>query len=62
MVELLKTELGRTLTGGYLHGSLAFGSYFRPKSNIDVLAIIEHSLPAAQRRSLARSLAMPNRD
>lgn len=57
MVELLKTELGRNLTGVYLHGSLAMGSYFWPKSDIDVLVVVEHPLPTAQRRSVARSLA-----
>jgi len=56
-VRVLEHELGPDLTGVYLHGSLAMGSYFRPKSDIDLLAVVERPLPTEQRRSIARSLA-----
>jgi predicted nucleotidyltransferase len=43
-VELLKSNLGESLTGVYLHGSLAMGSYFPPKSDIDILAVTDKAL------------------
>jgi len=36
-----------------LHGSLAMGSFFRPKSDIDLLAVVERPLTEATRRDLA---------
>lgn len=56
-VELLATELGDNLVGVYLHGSLAMGSYFRPKSDLDLLIVSDGPLPAESRRRLARVLA-----
>ncbi|MDF2713950.1 MAG: hypothetical protein K0R28_875 [Paenibacillus sp.] len=47
LVELLKQELGDRLTGIYLHGSLAMGSYYRPKSDIDLIVVAENKLEAA---------------
>lgn len=44
-VQLLVTNIGNALTGIYLHGSLATGSYFPPKSDIDIVAVVENSLP-----------------
>lgn len=56
-VDLLQDDLGDDLTGVYLHGSLAMGSYFRPKSDIDVLVVVEAPLTVQQRGAVARSLA-----
>lgn len=46
LVSLLKQELGNRLTGIYLHGSLAMGSYYRPKSDIDLIVVVENKLEA----------------
>jgi streptomycin 3"-adenylyltransferase len=46
LLELLKQELGKRLTGIYLHGSLAMGSYYRPKSDIDLIVVINNKLEA----------------
>jgi len=40
----------------YLHGSLAMGSYFRPKSDVDLLVIVEDPLVEPKRRDLAADL------
>lgn len=39
-----------------LHGSLAMGSFFRPKSDVDLLVVAKSSLAEAARRSLAVDL------
>ena len=39
-----------------LHGSLATGSFFRPKSDVDLLVVVEHALSDSTRRSLAVDL------
>lgn len=36
----------------YLQGSLASGTYFRPKSDVNLLAVVEEPLPESGRRSL----------
>lgn len=40
MVKALRDLLSPDLTGVYLHGSLAMGSFYRPKSDIDVLVVV----------------------
>lgn len=40
----------------FLHGSLATGSFYRPKSDVDVLAVVEHSVIESERRALAVDL------
>ncbi len=40
----------------YLHGSLAMGSYFRPKSDVDLLVVVNDALSDVERRELARGL------
>ena len=39
-----------------LHGSLAMGSFFRPKSDVDLLVVVEGSLSDESRRALAVDL------
>lgn len=56
-VDLIAAELGDDLVGVYLHGSLAMGSYFRPKSDLDLLVVCGRPLPVESRRDLARALA-----
>lgn len=46
----------RQLTGIYLHGSLAMGSYYRPKSDLDLLVACSEALGAAERERVARLL------
>ncbi|HLS15916.1 MAG TPA: aminoglycoside adenylyltransferase domain-containing protein [Beutenbergiaceae bacterium] len=55
-VEVLRRGLGADLVGVYLHGSLAMGSYYRPKSDIDIL-VLSRPLTPAQRRQISRDLA-----
>ena len=57
-VELLAAELGGNIVGVYLHGSLAMGSYFRPKSDLDLLVVSARELPVESRRRLARALVV----
>ena len=53
VVSGLGDELGDNLVGVYLHGSLASGSFYPPKSDLDLLFVASTSLSAAQRRSFA---------
>jgi len=46
LVDLFKTKLGNHLIGVYLHGSLAMGSYFSPKSDMDILVVVDNTLDA----------------
>lgn len=55
-VQVLGANLGADLSGVYLHGSLAMGSYYRPKSDIDIL-VTSQPLTAGQRRQVSRALA-----
>ncbi|NLV92015.1 MAG: DUF4111 domain-containing protein [Firmicutes bacterium] len=44
LVEGLRSQLGSQLTGIYLHGSLAMGSYYRPKSDMDLIVVVKKPL------------------
>jgi streptomycin 3"-adenylyltransferase len=60
-VEESVSKVGRELersgfVGAYLHGSLAMGSFYRPKSDIDVLFVVEDRLDPDSRRDLAEVL------
>ncbi|CAM4299233.1 DUF4111 domain-containing protein [Paenibacillus alkaliterrae] len=46
LMERLKSEAGKKVTGIYLHGSLAMGSYYRPKSDIDLIVVVDGKLEA----------------
>ena len=52
----LRTALGDSLAGIYLHGSLATGCYYRAKSDIDLLAVVRERLDADTRRRLSHLL------
>jgi streptomycin 3"-adenylyltransferase len=45
--------LGGALVGVYLHGSLAMGCYYRPKSDLDLLAVSGGVLTVSERREVA---------
>jgi len=57
LVDLLKCELKDNLTGVYLHGSLATGSWFWPKSDLDVLAVVYKRLDPERARETNLSIA-----
>lgn len=57
LVAKLQSELGHNLVGVYLHGSLAMGSYYRPKSDIDVIVVVENKLSASKRKSASGTVA-----
>lgn len=53
IVDRLKQMEGAAM---FLHGSLAMGSFFRPKSDVDLLVVVEHPLVETTRRALAVDL------
>jgi streptomycin 3"-adenylyltransferase len=56
-IELLKNNLNNNLVGIYLHGSLAMNSYFPPKSDIDIIAVVNEKLQPLLAKSLNLSIA-----
>lgn len=59
--QRLRAELGPNHVGTYLHGSLAAGSFYPPKSDVDVLFIVDRRVGAERRRRFAISAALANR-
>lgn len=57
LVEELEGLLRDRLTGIYLHGSLAMGSYYRPKSDIDLIVVIDTVLDAAMAEAVGVAVA-----
>jgi streptomycin 3"-adenylyltransferase len=55
-IELLKNNLNNNLVGIYLHGSLAMNSYFSPKSDIDIIAVVDNKLKPFLAKSLNLSI------
>ncbi|WDV52537.1 aminoglycoside adenylyltransferase family protein [Streptomyces coeruleorubidus] len=55
LVQLLRTTLGDSVLGIYLHGSATLGG-LRPHSDIDVLAVVREPTTHAQRRALVGEL------
>jgi predicted nucleotidyltransferase len=60
-IDALNTSLATVLepagfVGSYLHGSLAMGSFYRPKSDIDLLVVVDDPLTTDQRRAAAMTL------
>ncbi len=53
VVAAFRQALGGGLVGVYLHGSLAMGCYYRPKSDLDLLAVVGERLDPTTRRELA---------
>jgi streptomycin 3"-adenylyltransferase len=58
--ERLATTLGASHVGTYLHGSLASGSFHAPKSDVDLMFVVEGALEPGARRSFARAAAESN--
>ena len=53
VVRSVRDFLGANLTGVYLHGSLATGSYHRAKSDIDLLVVVRNPVDEDERRHFA---------
>jgi predicted nucleotidyltransferase len=53
VVAEIEDVLGSALCAVYLHGSLATGSYYRPKSDVDLLVVVDGSLSDRMRHELA---------
>ena len=60
IVDALRAQLGDNLTNIILHGSLSFGCYYIPKSDIDILCIIKSPLSENEAREALRTLATLN--
>ncbi|MBS4219857.1 DUF4111 domain-containing protein [Bacillus sp. FJAT-49711] len=58
LIEKMKDELDSNLVGIYLHGSLAMGSYYRPKSDIDLIIVVDHKLENKMARGVGRAIAL----
>jgi len=56
VVDVLRAELGDSLAGVYLHGSLATGCCYRPKSDVDLLVVVHERMDAHARRRLSERL------
>ncbi|MFD0711604.1 aminoglycoside adenylyltransferase domain-containing protein [Paenibacillus sp. GCM10027626] len=56
-VELLQNHLADHLVGVYLHSSLATGSYYPPKSDMDLIAVTADKLSAKTAKEIAISIA-----
>ena len=60
-VKSLCGELVADFVGAYLHGSLAAGSFYRPKSDVDLLFVVRGPLPSAARRVFAETCVHTSR-
>ncbi len=57
LVAKINLELGHNLIGVYLHGSLAMGAYYRPKSDIDLIVVVRNKLNINQRKLASEMIA-----
>ncbi|MBS4201875.1 DUF4111 domain-containing protein [Bacillus sp. FJAT-49732] len=58
LTEKMKNEQGPNLIGIYLHGSLAMGSYYRPKSDIDIIIVVKRRLENETARCVGTTIAL----
>lgn len=57
-VDAVGRQLGGAgFVGAYLHGSLAMGPFYRPKSDLDLLLVVDQALSTDDRRAVAYRLA-----
>jgi predicted nucleotidyltransferase len=56
LTKCLRTPLGRSLVGIYLHGSLAMGCFNPRRSDLDLLAVVSLSVERSARRGLPAAL------
>ncbi|MCB9839265.1 DUF4111 domain-containing protein [Candidatus Nomurabacteria bacterium] len=57
LVAMLKSEISDNLVGIYLHGSLAMGCYYRPKSDLDVIVVVHNQLGADIAKKIGIAIA-----
>jgi predicted nucleotidyltransferase len=57
LIERLKSVFRNKLVGIYLHGSLAMGSYYRPKSDIDIIVVVDSKLKADLAKTVGVAIA-----
>lgn len=57
VVRIARAAAGDAYLGTYLYGSLATGSYYPPKSDIDLLVVVTRGLTPEVRQILALSIA-----
>lgn len=55
---MLQQILRSSLVGIYLHGSLSMGSYYSPKSDFDLLAVVNKQLPKSTIENLSLKIAI----
>lgn len=56
--QLLEDALDGRLVGLYLHGSLAMGSYYPPKSDMDVIGVVDEKLNPTLAENLLYEIAL----
>ncbi|MCR2822187.1 aminoglycoside adenylyltransferase domain-containing protein [Lederbergia panacisoli] len=61
LTEKIKQELGNNLVGIYLHGSLAMGSFYRPKSDIDIIVVVDHRLESEMAYRVGTAIALESK-
>ena len=61
IVRSFRDFLGPKLTGVYLHGSLAVGSYHRGKSDIDLLIAVKKPLGQDEAAPFRHAMCLPVR-
>lgn len=57
LIDQMSAAFGEELKGIYLHGSLATGSYYRPKSDLDLIVVVENPLPPSLYRQTNQRIA-----
>ncbi|HJA31175.1 MAG TPA: DUF4111 domain-containing protein [Candidatus Eisenbergiella pullicola] len=57
LIALLRRQLGEDLKGVYLHGSLAMGCFYFPKSDLDLIGVSSRRLCQEEAESLNRAIA-----
>lgn len=60
LVTLCRTVIGVSLTGVYLHGSMAMGCFNRARSDIDIIVIIEDNITDKQKMRIMEQLVKLN--
>lgn len=53
----IQAILSGNLVGVYLHGSGVLGDFSRERSDVDILAVVEHSLSDGDKRAVAKQLS-----
>lgn len=54
VIDSIKQTLNANLVGVYLHGSLALGSYYKPKSDLDLIVVVNDKLTPDSREKFAQ--------